>query len=80
MLRGTQLALLDGIKLALLAPLALHSAGEPGAPGLAGTTWQAVLHVVQGVPVLDFSKLRDPREAGVGIPKCWVVLPCGTRL
>ena len=26
-----------------LSPLALHSAGEPGVPGLAGTSWQDVL-------------------------------------
>ena len=28
---------------AILSPLALHSAGEPGAPGLAGTMWLVVL-------------------------------------
>ena len=61
----------------------MHSAGEPGAPGLAGTTWQAVLHVVQGAPVLDFSRLAGAKRVRCRDrkgPKCRVVLACGTRL
>ena len=35
-------------------------------PGLAGTTWQAMLHVVQGAPVLDFSRLKEKRPEVLG--------------
>ncbi len=62
-------------------------AGEPGAPGLAGITWQVVLHIVQGapswVPVLDFLSPAGAKRVwcrGRKGPKCWVVLACGTRL
>ena len=66
-----------------MSPLALHFAGELGAPGLAGTMWLVVLHFVQCAPVLEFLRLagakRVLRRDRKG-PKCWVVLACGTRL
>ena len=86
LLRGQQACNRQSLLLCtLVSPLALHSAGEPGAPGLAGTTRQAVLHIVQGAPVLDFSRLKEPRESGVGIEKarsagwCWPAAPVSER-